>query len=117
MATRRGKNEGTIRKRSDGRWEARIVLDDGERKSYYGKTRQEVSRLLATAIRNQEQGITPLDERQTVGAFLASWIETYKQRRKLTSYERNERTVRIHLIPGLGKHQLVKLTLQLVEVY
>lgn len=117
MATRRGKNEGTIRKRPDGRWEARVALDDGERKSYYGKTRQEVSRLLANALRNQEQGITPLDERQTVGAYLGSWIETYKQRRKLTSYERNERTVRLHLIPGLGKLQLVKLTPQQVEVF
>jgi integrase len=110
MPTHRGKNEGTIRKRVDGRWEARIALDDGERRSFYGKSRQEVARLLAAALHDREQGITALDERQTVGAYLDSWIATYKQRRKLTSYERNERTVRLHLIPGLGKAALAKLT-------
>ena len=40
MAGRRGNNEGTIRKRSDGRWEARITLEGGNTKCYYGKTRQ-----------------------------------------------------------------------------
>jgi hypothetical protein len=41
MARKRGNNEGTIRKRSDGRWEARILMEDGTRRSFYGKTRQE----------------------------------------------------------------------------
>ena len=42
MPRHRGNNEGMIRKRSDERWEARISLPDGTRKSFYGKTRQEV---------------------------------------------------------------------------
>ena len=44
---RRGNSEGTITKRADGRWEARISLPDGKRKSFYGKTRQEVARRLS----------------------------------------------------------------------
>jgi hypothetical protein len=117
MARKRGNHEGSIRKRPDGRWEARVMFDDGERKSFYGKTRQEVAHLLATAVRDYERGITPIDERQTVGVYLSSWIAGYKQRRRLTSYERNERTVRLHLIPGLGKMALARLTPQHVEAF
>ena len=40
---RRGPNEGTIRRRTDGRWEARLIvtLPDGRRtrRSFLGKTR------------------------------------------------------------------------------
>ncbi len=117
MARKRGNHEGSIRKRPDGRWEARVMFDDGERKSIYGKTRQEVAHLLATAVRDYERGITPIDERQTVGVYLSSWIAGYKQRRRLTSYERNERTARLHLIPGLGKMALARLTPQHVEAF
>jgi hypothetical protein len=39
MSSKRGNNEGSITKRPDGRWEARIGLADGRRKSFYGKTR------------------------------------------------------------------------------
>jgi integrase len=93
------------------------MFADGDRKSLYGKTRQEVAHLLASAVRDDERGITPVDERQTISAYLGSWIAGYKQRRRLTSYERNERTVRLHLIPGLGKIALAKLTSQQVEAF
>ncbi len=48
MAKKRGQNEGSIRKRPDGTWEARVtigIMADGKQKqkSLYGKTRQEVS--------------------------------------------------------------------------
>jgi hypothetical protein len=102
MPGRRGKSEGSIRKRPDDRWEARYVDVGGKRQSIYGSSRQEVARLLNAALRERDQGLTALSSRQTVGDYLASWIAIYKQRRRLTSYERNERTVRKHLIPGLG---------------
>ena len=66
MAGKLGNGEGTIRKRSDGRWEVRIVLEGGARKSLYAKTRQEASRLLAQARRDREDGVTAFTDRQTV---------------------------------------------------
>ena len=38
---KRGNSEGSITKRPDGRYEARVTLPDGKRESFYGKTRQE----------------------------------------------------------------------------
>ena len=76
MAGRRGNNEGTIRKRADGRWEARVALPDGKKKCFYGKTRQEVARRLNEALRDKEQGLPIVDERQTLGQYLLTWIDT-----------------------------------------
>jgi len=117
MAGKRGNSEGTIRKRRDGRWEARVVLDDGTRKSLYGKTRAEVSRVLDQARRDREHGLAALNDRQTVGEYLTSWIERYRQRRRYSSYARYERVIRLHLLPALGKLTLSKLTAQQVETF
>lgn len=51
----RGNGEGSIRKRTDGKWEARYTAGhtpDGkqQRKSVYGRTRAEVAQKLSTAI-------------------------------------------------------------------
>jgi hypothetical protein len=41
---KRGNNEGSIKLRGDGRYEARVTLPSGRRKSYYGKTRADIQR-------------------------------------------------------------------------
>ena len=43
---KRGNSEGSKSKRPDGRYEARVTLPDGKRKSFYGKTRQEANQKL-----------------------------------------------------------------------
>jgi len=60
---RRGNNEGTITKRSDGRWEARISLEGGRRKSFYGKTRLEAQRKLTQAHSDINRGLPVVGER------------------------------------------------------
>jgi hypothetical protein len=40
--TKRARGEGSIRKRPDGLWEARITLDSGKRQSFYGHAQNSV---------------------------------------------------------------------------
>ena len=53
MTARRGKGEGGIHKRPDGRWEVRLDLgfvnSKRQRKSVYGRTRKEVADKLRVA--------------------------------------------------------------------
>src|SRR5690348_11076152 len=114
---RRGNSEGSIRKRSDGRWEARIILPDGGRKSLYGKTRQEVIRLLAQATRDREQGLAALTERQFAGTYLMSWLEHVRHDVEPSSYQKYQRVVRTCLLPGLQAKQLSKLTAQQTQAF
>ncbi len=96
---RSGNGEGSIRKRSDGRWEARIFLADGKRQSLYGKTRAEVVRLRNEVVRNREQGLTGQGERQTVEQYLAGWLETAKYTIKPRTWRRYAEFVRLHINP------------------
>ena len=105
MAGKLGNGEGTIRKRSDGRWEVRIVLEGGARKSLYAKTRQEASRLLAQARRDREDGATAFTDRQTVEQYLTTWLEgTKASTTEVSSYVRIQFDVHRCLIPRLGSY-------------
>ena len=72
MSKRRGNNEGSITKRPDGLWEARITLDSGKRKSIYAKTRQEAARRLAAAVRDRDNGALVVADKQSVEQYFNS---------------------------------------------
>ena len=109
---KRGNNEGSITKRSDGRWQARITLENGKRMSYYAKTRQEAARLLAVALHDQEHGLPPVPQRQTVAQYLAQWLSAVQPTIEYTTWLRYEQIVRLHLVPALGHLRLAHLTPQ-----
>ena len=115
---KRGNNEGSISKRSDGLWMARLSLPGGKRKSFYGETRQEVAQKLAAATRDRDKGLPIVGERLTVGQHLDQWLETsVKPSVRPRTYEAYASHVRIHLRPGLGKVSLVKLSPQHVQTF
>ena len=111
----RGKNEGTIFKRTDDRWVAMLSVGYGQRKSFYGKTRQEVQRKLAAAQRDLDVGIPLLTDRQTVAQYLQSWLQTTKPTMELSSWDRNREYVELHIVPAVGYVRLRDLTPQQVQ--
>ncbi len=123
----RGHGEGGIRQRKDGLWEATISLgfkldNDGkpkrQRKSIYGKTRQEVAAKLKVALRDQQRGLPPADDRLTVAGYLTEWLARVQPPAvKPSTYRSYEQTVRLYLIPGLGRVKLSKLEPQQVQVF
>lgn len=115
---RRGHGEGSIYRQSDGRWSAAITLENRKRKVLYGKTRKEVQEKLKQALHEQLQGTLITTPQQTVAHFLQDWLEnSQKQSLRPRSYERYEEMVRLHIIPGLGRHQLLKLTGQHLQAF
>ena len=115
MAGRRGHGEGSIYQRKDGRWTASISLENGKRKSFYGKTRKEVQEQLKTALHEQQQGTFVSSPNQTIEQFRAQWLESCKYTIRIRSFERYEELVRLHLVPIIGRHRLQKLTAQHVQ--
>lgn len=112
--TRRGKGEGGIRKRPDGRWEGTLQLGwrDGkrQRKFVYGKTRQEVQVKLGKARRQLEDTGTVGDDRQTVETFLNRWLTDAAEPTVAPStYQSYEEIVRLHISPELGRTRLTAL--------
>jgi integrase len=113
---RRGHNEGSIRKRPNGTWEARISLPNGKRKSLYGETRGEVQAKLKAAQRDLDNGLDLSAGKQTMGQFLDRWLEDVaKSRVRPKTHHSYAQLVRLHLKPELGHIPLTSLTPQHVQ--
>lgn len=117
---KRGQNEGTIYRRKDGRWTASVSLGDAngnsKRKSYYGRTREEVSKKLNAALNDLQKGIPVITERRTVAQFLDSWLsEVAKPSTRPKTFKTYSYLIRVHIKPALGSKVLEKLTPQDVQ--
>jgi integrase len=113
---KRGNNEGNIRQRSNGLWEARVTLPSGDRKSIYGKTRAEVQGRLTAALRDVQQGLPVPVGRLTFGQFLARWLEdSVKPKVRAKTHHSYAQLVRVHIDPALGKLPLDQVTPQRIQ--
>ena len=112
MATkRRGHGEGSIKQRADGLWEARVSLEGGKRRSFYGKSRREAQDKLRTALRDIDAGLDLSADRQTVAQYLDKWLSaSARPSVKVRTYEGYESIVRVRVAPRIGRKQLAKLT-------
>lgn len=115
MPGKRGNNEGSISHRSDGRWMARMTLEDGTHKTFYGKTRQEVSRLLAAALRDRDSGLPIVGEKQTVENYLTQWLSDIRPTIRPRSWVGHEEAARLHVLPALGHVPLSRLSPQQIQ--
>jgi integrase len=123
--SRRGHGEGDIHQRPDGRWEARITLDeragpDGKkrqiRKSFYGKTRKEVAKKMDEYRNARRNGVGSHGRDVTLHEWLQYWLQhVIKPKREPTTYETYEILVRVHIDPALGHIRLGRLLTEDVE--
>lgn len=119
--TRGAQGDGTIRKRKDGRWEARYTLgvDPGTgkqiQKSIYGKGQDEVRKRLKEITREVDQGVFTEPTKMTVGQWLDIWIAEYNVDVKPTTIQQYKYQINTHLKPGIGSVKLVELTAPVVQ--
>ena len=113
---RRPQGDGTIRKRMDGRWEARIVIghkNDGTpmHKSVFGKTQKETLDKLHRAIETYRDVDLCEDSRMTLGEWLDRWLDEYMIFTLRESTLKNYRQKCEHYVKRyLGSKQLASLT-------
>jgi integrase len=74
MATRK-QGEGTVFQRKDGRFVARIRLENGKTKQRYCKTEKEARVALRKLLQEQEQGKLVTGPQQTLKVYLEQWLE------------------------------------------
>jgi integrase len=119
---RRANGEGSIYHRKDGRWEAAAYVSTAsgirKRVRVYGRTREEAHNKKLAVQAQAQKGIPVPDKSWKLADFLDYWLEqSVRKNDKLTTYERYETVVRLHLKPRLGKFRLVELSVPLVQQF
>ncbi|HEX9131119.1 MAG TPA: tyrosine-type recombinase/integrase [Ktedonobacteraceae bacterium] len=121
MATkrpRRGRGEGSVYQRKDGRWSASLYLENGKRKTVYGRTRKEAYEKLQKTLLEQRQGLLATGPKQTVKQYMEYWLEhVHKQSLRLNSYVKVRELLDLHILPALGHLQVQKMTIQHIQAF
>ncbi|TDB79024.1 site-specific integrase [Actinomadura sp. KC216] len=114
--TRRANGESAIYFGKDGRWHARVPMghkDNGEpyRRHVTRPTREELVEEVRRLERERDAGSARQPGKPwTVEKWLWHWVENIaKPTVSENTYDGYEVAVRVHLVPGVGKHRLDRL--------
>ena len=116
MAKRRPQGDGTIRKRSDGRWEARIIIghkNDGSPmyKSAFAKTQKSALKQLHQLLDLYRDVDLTEECRMTLGEWMDKWLDEYMIFTIKENTIKGYRSQIDHQIkPFIGHKQLASLT-------
>ncbi len=114
---KRGNNEGSIYKRSNGTWRAQISLE-GKRLSYTADSRAECNEWLRRTMDLVDQGMTFQSRNLSLQEYLQNWFQVKKNTIKAKTAYDYERNINKYLNPNLGNIKLKDLTTyQLTRFY
>ena len=114
MSKKRGNGEGSIYRRKDGRWVGQYTIYTATGPKYrylYGKTRAAVAEKLTKAMADRNGGLIFDAGNLTVGEYLDRWLsDSVRGTVRISTFERHEGIIRLHIKPSLGRVWLKKLT-------
>ena len=112
---KRGNGEGSIYQRKDGKWMGSITTGRDKngktnRKTVYGKTKQEVVKKMDSVKHELNTGKYVEPDKMTVKEWLLYWLKAYKKVKvKPRTYDSYESLSVKSIIPYIGNIQLQKL--------
>jgi integrase len=119
---RRANGDGSITRRSDGRWMGRYyawtAAGTRKRVTVYGVSRQEAADKMREAQERNSQGIPVPDRTWKLGDWLDYWLEhVIAPHRRPKTYELYEMSVRLYLKPALGTAPLTRLSAARLQAF
>jgi integrase len=94
------------------------VLPDGKRRTLYGKTRQDAADKLRAAQAATRSGQPIPSRKVTLAAFIRHWQnDVLTQRVRISTFDRYDRDLRLHILPKLGSIKLAELTPQKIQMF
>lgn len=97
---RRGRGEGSVYRRKDGRWVGQYGVE-GKRRYVYGDTRAEVSKRLTAAVAERDKGLVFDAGNLALPDYLDLWLGSVRGTVRESTWVRHEINVRVHIKPNL----------------
>lgn len=116
---RHGEN---IRKRKDGRWEARYPKDQLKNGktvygSVYGRTYNEVKEKRSQILQSMQNPITPSNDQIKFRDVLELWFEDNRIRLKGATEYRYLYLIKTHILPSLGEKELSQINATVINMF
>lgn len=102
--------EGSFRERKNGTLEFRFTLENGVRRSVYGRTKSECRTKARQVITDFENGLTARGRSQTVRHYLTTWLANNKARLRPRTWDGYNSAARNRIFPALGDIRIDRLT-------
>ena len=115
VMSRRSNGEGSVYRRGDGRWTgAHYVLrpDGGRvRRAVYARTHREAVAKLSQLVAKTAAGVPLAVDSWTVESYASHWMShVVAPRLRPATISSYRSTLRLHIVPGLGRYPLRRLT-------
>lgn len=110
MGKRAANNMGTVRERSDGRWEGRYTGPDGKQHSVYAKGQKECVKALKDAMHDVDNGHWLEPSKLTVKEWFEIFLRDYQAHTTTRTVRVYEEQARLHIIPIIGNVKLSRLS-------
>lgn len=123
MAGKRPDGDGLVRKRSDGRWEGRIVIGHKDNdvpiyKSVFAKTQKELMPKLHQAIDDYQGADLSENSSITLNEWMERWLAEYAEPTLRSGTVNGYRSdIKNHISPALGDKQLRFITQKDVQKF
>ena len=110
MKGRSANNMGSVRKRSDGRWEGRYTAPDGKQHSVYGKSQAACTAALRAAQRDIDNGHWIEPQKLTVKEWFEIFLKDYQAHTAPRTVHVYREIANLHIIPIIGDIKLSRLS-------
>ncbi|MBI3338685.1 MAG: site-specific integrase [Chloroflexi bacterium] len=110
----RGRNEGSIFKKANGKWRAQVSIK-GKRLSLTANTRAECNDWLRKMLDQIDRGMTFEGRNLTLAEYLKSWITVKKNALRLNTGLQYEQLIKLNVEPSFGKMKLKDLNVHVVN--
>jgi integrase len=104
----RGRNEGSLSKRPNGKWRAQISIM-GKRISYGSQKKEECQTWLHKMQTKVSEGQNFDGSRQTVSEFMSTWLAGAKLSMRFTTWRQYQGLAKNYILPGIGKIKIMEL--------
>lgn len=109
MAKRAANNMGTVRQRSDGRWEGRYTASDGKQHSVYALTQPACTAALRAAMNEVDNGTWREPSKLTLSQWLDIWLSDYQTNTSERTSNKYKSIVK-HFKQSIGSVKVSKLS-------
>lgn len=101
MAKKRGNNEGSIYRRSNGTWRGQVTLQ-GKRLTFTAKTKREVQAWIHKTLDEIDNGLNFESTKTTLTTFMKEWLISIEPALRYNTIKQYEQVTQQYILPALG---------------